>query len=116
MRKLKLPFWLGAGELAKLCAAAQAWWETVQGWLHWPLHQMDPEHCHLTILDLLAWQRDITRFSTEPEPLYRLRVKYAFIKSVDAGSTAGMKRTRSAGVESNPPPGTFLLVSCSSQF
>lgn len=92
MRKLKLPFWLGAGELAKLCAAAQAWWETVQGWLHWPLHQMDPEHCHLTILDLLAWQRDITRFSTEPEPLYRLRVKYAFINSVDAGSTAGMKR------------------------
>lgn len=92
MLKLNLPFWLNAGELATLKATAQAWWETVEGWVQWPLLQMDPEHCHLTILDLLAWQRDITRFRGEPERLYRLRVKYAFINAVDAGSTAGLMR------------------------
>lgn len=92
MLKLDLPFWLSAGELAKLKAAAQAWWEAVESWMQWPLQQMDPEQCHLTILDLLAWQRDITRFRGEPENLYRQRVKFAFINSVDAGSTAGLMR------------------------
>lgn len=92
MIKLGLPFWLDGPELAKLKAAAQAWWTKVEGWLRWPLLQMDPDTCHLTILDLLAWQRDITRFKGEPEALYRLRVKHAFINAVDAGSIAGMKR------------------------
>lgn len=92
MSPLKLPFWLGGPELEKLKNAAQAWWEKVALWLRWPLLQMDAETCHLTILDLLAWQRDITRFKDEPESLYRLRVKFAFINAVDAGSTAGLKR------------------------
>lgn len=92
MLKLDFPFWLGGAELTKLKAAAQAWWAKVEGWMQWPLLQMDPERCHLTILDLLAWQRDITRFRGEPESLYRLRVKFAFINSVDAGSTAGLMR------------------------
>ena len=92
MLKLRLPFWLGGKELEKLTAAAQAWWTTVEGWLRWPLLQLDADTCHPTILDLLAWQRDITRFKGEPESLYRLRVKFAFINAVDAGSTAGMKR------------------------
>ncbi|MBX8542455.1 phage tail protein [Pseudomonas cichorii] len=92
MIKLNLKFWLGGTELTKLKDAAQAWWEKVEEWLRWPLMQMDAETCHLVVLDLLAWQRDITRFKTEPESLYRLRVKYAFINAVDAGSTAGMKR------------------------
>jgi hypothetical protein len=90
--KLKLPFWLEGTELSKLTAASQAWWETVTGWLRWPYLQIDPDTCHLTILELWAWQRDVTRFNGEPEALFRLRVKYAFINSVDAGSTAGMKR------------------------
>ncbi|PZW49697.1 phage tail protein [Pseudomonas sp. URMO17WK12:I2] len=92
MIKLKLPFWLDGIQLAKLTAAAQSWWAKVEDWLRWPLLQMDPETCHLAVLDLLAWQRDITRFKDEPESLYRLRVKHAFINAVDAGSTAGMKR------------------------
>ena len=92
MIKLGLPFWLDGPELAKLKAAAQAWWAKVEGWLRWPLLQMDADTCHLTILDLMAWQRDITRFKGEPEALYRLRVKYAFINAVDAGSVAGFKR------------------------
>lgn len=92
MSPLKLPFWLAGTELTKLKDAAQAWWARVTEWLRWPLLQMDAETCHLTVLDLLAWQRDITRFKDEPESLYRLRVKFAFINAVDAGSTAGLKR------------------------
>ncbi|WWL45991.1 phage tail protein [Pseudomonas parakoreensis] len=92
MIKLKLPFWLAGTELSKLTAAAQSWWATVTGWLRWPYSQIDPDTCHLSILELWAWQRDVTRFTGEPESLFRLRVKFAFINSVDAGSTAGMKR------------------------
>ncbi|MFJ2365935.1 phage tail protein [Pseudomonas sp. NPDC087697] len=92
MIKLSLRFWLGGTELEKLTAAAQSWWEKVEDWLRWPLLQLDADTCHLVVLDLLAWQRDISRFKDEPEALYRLRVKYAFINAVDAGSTAGMKR------------------------
>lgn len=92
MLKLSLPFWLDGPELAKLKAAAQSWWSKVEGWVNWPLLQLDAETCHLSVLDLLAWQRDIQRFHGESERLYRLRVKYAFINAVDAGSTAGMVR------------------------
>ncbi|MDC0686158.1 phage tail protein [Mitsuaria sp. RG] len=92
MTPLKLPFWLGGPELEKLKDAAQAWWMRVTDWMRWPLQQLDAETCHQTILDLLAWQRDITRFKGEPETLYRLRVKHAFINAVDAGSIAGLKR------------------------
>ena len=92
MLKLSLPFWLDGPELAKLKAAAQVWWGKAENWLNWPLLQMDAENCHLSVLDLLAWQRDIQRFHGEPETLYRLRVKHAFINAVDAGSTAGMVR------------------------
>ena len=92
MIKLNLPFWLDGPQLTKLKDASQKWWQTVEGWLQWPLLQMDADTCHLTVLDLLAWQRDISRFKDEPESLYRLRVKFAFINAVDAGSTAGLKR------------------------
>ncbi|CAH0127289.1 phage tail protein [Pseudomonas carnis] len=92
MIKLNLPFWLDGPHLAKLKSASQTWWGKVEGWLQWPLLQMDADTCHLTVLDLLAWQRDISRFKDEPESLYRLRVKFAFINAVDAGSTAGLKR------------------------
>lgn len=92
MLKLKLPFWLEGVELSKLRDAAQAWWAKVESWMNWPLLQLDAETCHLTVLDLLAWQRDIQRFQGEPESLYRKRVKYAFINAVDAGSTAGTVR------------------------
>ena len=92
MIKLELPFWLDGEEATKLKASAQAWWESAEGWMRWPLLQMDPETCHLSVLDLLAWQRDISRYNGEPERLYRLRVKYAFVNAVDAGSVAGFRR------------------------
>ncbi|BAP41290.1 putative uncharacterized protein [Pseudomonas sp. StFLB209] len=92
MIKLELPFWLDGAEATKLKAAAQAWWDRAEAWMTWPLLQLDPETCHPQILDLLAWQRDISRFRGEPLSLYRLRVKYAFANAKDAGSTVGFKR------------------------
>lgn len=92
MIKLNLPFWLSGKELTKLKKACQNYWGEVQDWLTWPLLQLDVEKCNLAILDLIAWQRDITRFNGEPERLYRLRVKYAYINAVDAGSVIGFIR------------------------
>lgn len=92
MIKLELPFWLDGEQITRLKASAQAWWESAEGWLRWPLLQLDAETCHVAVLDLLAWQRDITRYDGETESLFRLRVKYAFINAVDAGSVAGFRR------------------------
>ncbi|EDV6094794.1 hypothetical protein AA490_005094, partial [Salmonella enterica subsp. enterica] len=47
--------------------------------------------CAESILNLIAWQYDISRFDGESLPLYRKRVKYAFINAQDAGSVAGFK-------------------------
>jgi len=92
MIDIKLPFWLSADQTEKLTVAAKAWWQRVEDWMRWPLGQLDPLTCTVGILNLLAWQRDIQRFKTEPESLYRLRVKYALINSQDAGSKAGFIR------------------------
>ncbi len=89
MIDIKLRFWLSADETAKLIVAAKTWWARAETWVRWPLGQMDPLTCELGILNLLAGQRDIERFATEPESLYRLRVKYALINAQDAGSKAG---------------------------
>lgn len=89
MMDLKLPFWLREGELAKLANAARAWWDRVEAWLRWPMQQADALTAVLPIVDLLAWQRDITRFVDEPEALYRKRVKFALANARDAGSVAG---------------------------
>jgi hypothetical protein len=53
------------------------------------------------MLDLMAWERGIQRFSGEPLSLYRKRVKYAFINARDAGevpaSSAFSSASASAG-------------------
>ncbi len=67
MIKLKLPFWLEGLELTKLVTTAQLWWEQATEWLRWPYLQFDADTCHLSILELWAWQRDVTRFPAEPE-------------------------------------------------
>jgi hypothetical protein len=92
MVEIKLPFWLSAAETAKLVAAAKTWWQRAEDWVRWPLGQTDALTCELGILDLLAWQRDITRFEDEPEALYRNRVKFAQINAEDSGSKAGFIR------------------------
>lgn len=92
MIKLNLPFWNNKGNSIPLIKAAQRYWERVESGLLWPFTQTDPETCTLTILNFLAYQRDITRFDSEPLWLYRRRVKYAYANAIDAGSVIGIKR------------------------
>ncbi|MGP1016377.1 hypothetical protein [Serratia sp. CY66712] len=88
---ITLPTWLNRGEVKKLAAAAGKFWEKVRGWISWPLQQTDPLTCTVQILNLLAYQRDITRFDGEPLGLFRKRVKYAFLNAQDSGSLAGFR-------------------------
>jgi len=92
MIDIKLPFWLSAQQTAALITAAKSWWQRAEDWVRWPLSQLDPITATMGIVDLLAWQRDIERFDTEPETLYRKRVKFALINAEDAGSKAGFTR------------------------
>lgn len=92
MIKLDLSFWSNKGNSIPLIKAAQGYWDSVAKSLLWPLTQTDPLTCTETILNFIAYQRDITRFDGEPLWLYRLRVKHAFINAKDAGSVAGIKR------------------------
>lgn len=92
MRDLELPIWLNRGKVKQLAEFLQQWWLKVEGWLQLPLQQLDPETSTLGILHLLAWGRNVTQIPGEPESLYRLRVKHAFINAVDAGSVAGIQR------------------------
>ncbi|MDC9589174.1 phage tail protein [Xenorhabdus sp. XENO-10] len=89
LKRLALPSWMDKGEPAKLLSAARTFWAQVYDWLTWPLAQLDAETCTEPLLSVLAYQRDIQRFNGEPLPLFRKRVKYAFINAKDAGSIAG---------------------------
>lgn len=92
MLKIKLPFWMDKGELAKIVQLFEKWWHSVLITLKFPFETHDEEKCSETVLNLIAYQRDITRFEGEPLELFRKRVKYAFINAKDAGSVAGFKR------------------------
>ncbi|PFG55751.1 tail protein P2 I [Vibrio sp. ES.051] len=69
-----------------------AFFQMVRGWLLFPLRQMDALTCSENTLELMAWDRDITRFEGEPLSLFRKRVKFAALNAKDAGSVAGFKR------------------------
>ncbi|HBM3076842.1 TPA: hypothetical protein O4E86_000882 [Klebsiella oxytoca] len=86
---LSLPSWMDKGEPAKLLRAARRFWAQAYGWITWPVNQFDPLTCSESILRLLAYDRDITRFSGEPLSLFRKRVAFAFVNAADAGSIAG---------------------------
>jgi hypothetical protein len=88
-KSIVLPSWMSIGEPRKLASACRAFWDRYLFWVYWPLRQLDPETCSASLLDVLAYQRDITRFVDEPLDLYRKRVKYAFINAQDAGEVAG---------------------------
>lgn len=92
MRNIELPVWLNRGQVKKLAALFQSWWQKVEGWLQEPLRQIDTDTCALGVLNLIAWGRNVKRFYGEPESLYRLRVKHAHANAIDAGSVAGTKR------------------------
>ncbi|WP_420588191.1 phage tail protein [Bacterioplanoides sp.] len=86
---LTLPWWMSGPELTKLKQAAENWFAQVMEWANWPLTQLDPRTAQSGIVDLIAWQRGIERFSNEPVEMYRLRVFHAYANASDAGSTAG---------------------------
>ncbi|EAM4159708.1 hypothetical protein DB044_10320 [Salmonella enterica] len=92
MKKLAgmvLPSWMNQGEPKKLLKTARRFWAEVYGWITWPLNQFDPLTCAPALLNLLAYDRDITRFDGEPLSLFRKRVEYAFVNARDAGSVEG---------------------------
>ncbi|MCW6546995.1 hypothetical protein NE897_15095 [Yersinia ruckeri] len=89
LKALRLPSWMDQGEPAKLLRACSRFWLWVNGWLIWPLNQLDASTCAVPLLNVLAYQRDISRFNGEPLSLFRKRVEYAFINAADAGSKAG---------------------------
>lgn len=86
---LKLPSWMDKGEPAKLLTAARVFWRGVMDWVQWPLRQFDPLTCVEPMLNLLAYDRDVSRFNGEPLGLFRKRVAYAFVNARDAGSVEG---------------------------
>lgn len=92
MIKIKLPFWMNKGELEKIARLFEKWWDKVMQLIKYPLTILDEDHCSERILNLIAYQRDVERFSGEPLTLYRKRVKYAFLNARDAGSKAGFIR------------------------
>lgn len=53
------------------------------------MNQFDPLTCTPALLNLLAYDRDITRFDGEPLTLFRKRVAFAFVNARDAGSVEG---------------------------
>ncbi len=89
MININLPFWLDGPELEKLRTAAVSWWAMVETWVKFPVTQTDPLTAVLPLVNLLAFQRNVTRFKDEPEDLFRKRVKFALINNQDAGSKAG---------------------------
>lgn len=86
---IKLPFWMDRGELRKIADLFEKWWAWAEIFVRYPLQTQDAEKCSHQVLNLLAYQRDITKFENEPLVLFRKRVKYAFVNARDAGSKQG---------------------------
>ncbi|MBW4197390.1 hypothetical protein JW310_12145 [Enterobacter cloacae subsp. cloacae] len=89
LASMALPSWMNKGEPLALLRTARMFWAEVYSWITWPLRQFDPLVCIEPVLNLIAYDRDISRFSGEPLSLYRKRVAYAFINARDAGSIEG---------------------------
>lgn len=89
---IKLPFWMEGAETGALSAAALEWFSRLGQAATLPARQLDPLTCSGVVLDLLAWQRNVTRYKGEPDRAYRLRVAHAYANAKDAGSVAGWGR------------------------
>lgn len=87
----KLPYWLArpASELDKLRKGAVRFWQRLSDLLAFPAKQLDPMTAELTLVHLLAWERDIEQIPSETETMYRTRVKYALPFAKGAGSKQG---------------------------
>src|SRR5471030_16004 len=89
LRGLRLPSWMDGAEPSKMLRACVTFWSLVDDWLTWPLKQFDPLTCAEPLLNLIAYERDVSRFNGEPLSLFRKRVSYAFVNAQDAGEVAG---------------------------
>ncbi len=90
--EIKIPFWMDGEHTRTLARASRRWWEEVGDWARFPLKQLDPMTCSERMLDLIAWQRGVTRAAGEAERLYRLRIAHAYANARDSGQIAGWKR------------------------
>lgn len=87
-----LSFWMNGAESTKLGKAAHAWFSMLGKAAAWSLDNRDPMTCDERTLNLLAWERCVRRYPSEPERLYRLRVTHAYANARDSGQTAGWGR------------------------
>ncbi|MBJ7536945.1 phage tail protein [Marinomonas transparens] len=88
--RYSLPIWEKKGpNNISLKSAFGSWWDKAEEWIKTPLNQMNAETCSVALLKYHAYQKDVTRFSDEPDDLFRKRVKYAEQNAMDAGSKAG---------------------------
>lgn len=88
----KLPIWMDGNNAQGLRSLSMRWWEQCLTWLQAPQTLGDALTAPLAVVDLLAYQRNVDRYPSEPERLYRLRVNHALINARDAGTRAGMER------------------------
>jgi len=89
---LSLSFWMAGAESTKLGQAAYKWFSLLGKAAAWAIDTRDPLTCGEAMLDLMAWERGVTRTPFDTERLYRLRVKHAYENGRDAGSAGGWKR------------------------
>jgi len=87
--EIKLRYWMGRGELAKLARALRNYWGHVKAAFEMPLQQHDPLIAPMALVNILAWQRGVEKLGQEPEALFRIRVAHAYGFSRDAGSVSG---------------------------
>jgi len=100
---LPLSFWMAGAENTKLGQAAYKWFSLLGKAAAWAIDTRDPLTCGEAMLDLMAWERGVTRTPFDTERLYRLRVKHAFENGKDAGNAGGWKRIRAkTGREARP--------------
>ena len=90
--EIKIPFWMNGPHVRTLAGASRVWFGRLGEWAAFPLRQADPMTCSERMLDLIAWQRGVTRAAGEAERLYRLRVAHAYANARDSGQIAGWKR------------------------
>lgn len=90
---IKLPFWMDGVATRQIADLFAKWWQlSIKRMVELPLKLLDEDNCSETMLNLIAYARDVERFEGEPLSLFRKRVKYAFINAQDAGSKAGFIR------------------------
>ncbi|MCG7552070.1 hypothetical protein [Pseudoalteromonas sp. Of11M-6] len=87
-----LPSWIYGDDAKKLAKATEEFWNELNSQLLWWNTIQHSTEDSEKILDLLAWERSVSRLSGEPLSMYAKRVQLAHVNAVDAGSAAGLER------------------------